>query len=70
MDPNATWAALLRSCRCGDAEACRECCRDLLEWFAKGGFPPAIAGIPALDRIMVQAACTAYLRGFLSGGSP
>lgn len=63
MDPNATWASLLRSYRSGDEEACQQCCHDLLGWLKKGGFPPPIVHIPSLDRVMVQAVCTAYLSG-------
>lgn len=61
MDPNATWAEILRAYRDDDEEACREACQNLLAWLRKAGFPPRISGIPDLDRIMVQAVCTDYL---------
>ena len=69
MDPIATWAALLRSFRCDDEAACQQCCRDLLDWLAKDGFPPPIVGIPGLDHVMVHAVCTAYLRSSMQGKS-
>jgi hypothetical protein len=69
MDPVATWTAFLRSYRDDDEEACRQCCRDLLAWLAKGGFPPPIINIAAFDRVMVQAVCTTYLSRLAQGES-
>src|SRR5712671_3619182 len=61
IDPDATWAALLRSYRLDDDVACRQCCRELLDWLLKEGRPPSIVNVQGLDSVMVHAVCTAYL---------
>jgi hypothetical protein len=61
MDPNATWAALLRAYREADAVACCQLCRELLAWLTQGGFPPKITGIDELDRSMARAVCAEHL---------
>ncbi len=61
MDPNATWQTLLEAYAEGNTDDCRQACGDLNDWLIKGGFPPCVVGIVALDRFMVQTVCTAYL---------
>ena len=61
MDPDATWAELLQAYRAKDGTACRQACRDLTDWLKKGGFPPRVVDIKALDRLIVHTVCAAYL---------
>lgn len=57
MDPQAAWTEALRAYQTQDYDAFRAACAALGHWLERGGFPPPIAGIPALDRIMAQAVC-------------
>lgn len=65
MDPNATWAELLRAYRAGEAEPCHEAASILNRWlFLMNGFPPAVVGVTDLDRVMALAVCKECLRRF------
>lgn len=57
MDPNAAWAEALRAHQAQEPEAFAEACASLCHWLERGGFPPRITGILALDRMMAQAVC-------------
>jgi len=60
MDPNATWAELLRAYRASEYAAGRQACRDLLAWLTRGGAPPTITGIANFDCAMARAVCAEH----------
>lgn len=55
MDPNATWAELLRAYGDCDTEVFQHTAADLKAWLNKGGFPPRTTGLLNLDRVMALA---------------
>lgn len=56
MDPNKAWADLLGMLESPDDwEGLRDLADGLLQWLAKGGFPPELSGIPSLDGPTVRA---------------
>lgn len=63
LDPETVWAALIAAVRAEDTAGSREAAETLRSWLARGGFPPRILGIPALDRAMSAAACRSVLEG-------
>ena len=62
MDPQATWAEILRALAESDPDSCAEACQHLRNWIEKGGFPPAITGIAEIDSVMAQAVCIHILK--------
>lgn len=40
MDPQAAWNEIQAAHRAGDRETVRELAQSLLDWLARGGFPP------------------------------
>lgn len=57
MDPNAAWTALAQAVAGDDWEQAATVADGLLAWLSRGGFPPAITGVPAFDTIVAKAAC-------------
>jgi len=49
MDPQATWDELQDAIRCNDLEITRERALSLLDWLARGGFPPVTSTDPTMD---------------------
>lgn len=43
MDPQATWDQLQEAYRLRDWAVARELAQSLLDWLARGGFPPVIS---------------------------
>lgn len=49
MDPQATWDQLQAAVQAADWETTRERAQSLLDWLARGGFPPVTSAGHAVD---------------------
>lgn len=61
MDPNQTWQALADAFQEEDENAITEHAANLLEWLARGGFPPTITRHQAFDAQVARATCAKLL---------
>ena len=59
MDPTATWVDLSQAVADDKWGRAGELADSLIEWLAKGGFPPVITGVREFDIIAARAACDA-----------
>lgn len=57
MDANQTWVALCAAVADTDWGLAAELADGLLEWLAKGGFPPEITGVQVFDKLVARATC-------------
>ncbi len=59
MDPDACWKELEEAVNTAMWGIAIERAESLLEWLAKGGFPPTIGGRPIFNRLVARATCEA-----------
>lgn len=67
MDPNCTWRDLILAHHEGDLDRVDELASALLDWLAKGGFPPRIGTIDVPNEArgaFVRHACESLLSRF------
>lgn len=63
MDPNAAWKELTQAFmesspdQGRNYDRCSVIAIGLLEWLAKGGFPPTISGNPDFDKFVAVRTC-------------
>jgi len=66
MDPQAAWNEIQAAHRAGDRETVRELAQSLLDWLARGGFPPvtlaAGSAPPDRHREVAEEFCRRALR--------
>ena len=61
MDPNQAWMDMARAVRDDEWERAATLAEELLAWFKRDGFPPAITGIREFDIVAAKAICTTIL---------
>jgi hypothetical protein len=57
MDPNQAWLDLSKAIVDDNWGLAAEIASNLLEWLAKGGFPPTISGQASFDAIVARSTC-------------
>jgi hypothetical protein len=61
MDPETTWREMAELFGSGQLNDAKQKARDLQKWLDVQGFPPTITDVPAFNRLVARAACTAVL---------
>jgi hypothetical protein len=59
MDPNQTWLDMADAVSRDNWQHAGELADDLINWLARGGFPPRLTGTIEFDRIVARTACEA-----------
>lgn len=59
MDPDAAFSLLKDQIENAEWHETAETAENLLEWLAKGGFPPKVTNSRAVDRVIAESTCRA-----------
>ena len=65
MDPQQTWKELLEAVEASDTETARDRALSLMEWLARGGFPPVTGNNLSLTADQHRQTVRDYCRNVL-----